>query len=328
MLAVFDGHGDDGHIIAEYMRDHLPSLVFNHAAFNTFIRKPDNIEPPPKSPEEAEAMLERARSMKDRVSSFPVLASYAKGEREADLRRDVETALKDSLKKCEMQLLSNRDVDCNLSGCTACVAVICGNHLTIANIGDSRATLLRVPPKGTPGGRPLFPSVLTIDHKPSLPGETKRILLAGGRVKAVSYEDGQDGPVRVWCNDQDLPGLSMSRSVCDVLGKRAGVSSAPDFYSYTLNAEDAYIVIASDGLWEFINAVDVADVVAATALEAHDELIAYEANGGDKSGKDPPLEHIQLALDRLADAATRRFLSQEGYADDVSIIIAEIVKKV
>ena len=328
MLAVFDGHGDDGHIIAEYMRDHLPSLVFNHAAFNTFIRKPDNIEPPPKSPEEAEAMLERARSMKDRVSSFPVLASYAKGEREADLRRDVETALKDSLKKCEMQLLSNRDVDCNLSGCTACVAVICGNHLTIANIGDSRAMLLRVPPKGTPGGRPLFPSVLTIDHKPSLPGETKRILLAGGRVKAVSYEDGQDGPVRVWCNDQDLPGLSMSRSVCDVLGKRAGVSSAPDFYSYTLNAEDAYIVIASDGLWEFINAVDVADVVAATALEAHDELIAYEANGGDKSGKDPPLEHIQLALDRLADAATRRFLSQEGYADDVSIIIAEIVKKV
>lgn len=326
MLAVFDGHGDDGHIIAEYMRDHLPAMVFNHVAFNSFVRKPDNIEPPPTSPKEAEVMSERARTMKDRVSSFPALPSYAKGEREADLRRDVETALKDSLKKCEMQLLSNRDVDCNLSGCTACVAVICGNHVTIANVGDSRASLLRVPPKGS-SGSPLLPSVLTIDHKPSLPGETKRILLAGGRVKAVSYEDGQDGPVRVWCNDQDLPGLSMSRSICDVLGKKAGVSSAPDFYTYTLAAEDAYIVIASDGLWEFINAVDVADVVAATALEAHDELVAYEASGGEKSGKEPPLEHIQLALDRLADAATRRFLAQEGYADDVSIIIAEVVRK-
>ena len=326
MLAVFDGHGDYGHLIAEYMRDHLPALVFNHTAFKSFVRKPDNIEPPPMSSEAANIMSERAKLMKDRVTSFPALPSYAKGEREIELRRDVETALKDSLKKCEMQLLLNNTIDCNLSGCTACVVVICGNQVTVANVGDSRATLLRVPPKGSKGG-PLLPAILTIDHKPSLPGETKRILLAGGRVKAVSYEDGQDGPVRVWCNDQDLPGLSMSRSICDVLGKKAGVSSAPDFYTYTLAPEDAYIVIASDGLWEFINAVDVADVVAATALEAHEEMTAYIASGGENSGKEPPLEHIQLALDRLADAATRRFLAQEGYADDVSIILAEIVKR-
>jgi hypothetical protein len=42
--------------------------------------------------------------------------------------------------------------------------------------GDSRAVLF----KRGPGGKGLVPTAVTRDHKPNLPSETKRILLAGG----------------------------------------------------------------------------------------------------------------------------------------------------
>ncbi|RYY71428.1 hypothetical protein EON63_21720 [archaeon] len=39
---------------------------------------------------------------------------------------------------------------------------------------------------------------LTMDHKPDLPAEKARIEAKGGRVFAVEYDDGVDGPARVW----------------------------------------------------------------------------------------------------------------------------------
>jgi hypothetical protein len=50
-------------------------------------------------------------------------------------------------------------------------------------------------------------------------GEKQRILSAGGRVFAVEYEDGQDGPQRVWLGHMDVPGLAMSRSLGDKVSK-------------------------------------------------------------------------------------------------------------
>ncbi len=43
------------------------------------------------------------------------------------------------------------------------------------------------------------------------PDEKARILAAGGRVFAVEYDDGVDGPPRVWLGHMDVPGLAMSR---------------------------------------------------------------------------------------------------------------------
>ena len=44
----------------------------------------------------------------------------------------------------------------------------------------------------------------------------------------------------------------MSRSVGDTVGKAAGVISTPEITTHTLTDADRYLVIASDGLWEFI----------------------------------------------------------------------------
>lgn len=69
------------------------------------------------------------------------------------------------------------------------------------------------------------PCLPTHQHTPTSnpPQKTQaRILGAGGRVFAVSYDDGVDGPPRVWLGHMDIPGLAMSRSLGDAVAHTAG----------------------------------------------------------------------------------------------------------
>ena len=77
---------------------------------------------------------------------------------------------------------------------------------------------------------------------------------------AVEYDDGVDGPARVWLGHMDVPGLAMSRSLGDVVAHSAGVSSEPEFFEHEFNQnqhEDIILVMASDGLWEFMSDQEV-----------------------------------------------------------------------
>ena len=56
----------------------------------------------------------------------------------------------------------------------------------------------------------------------------------------------------MWLPDQDLPGLAMSRSLGDVLAHSVGVSSIPEVTEYVVNELDKFVVIATDGVWEFL----------------------------------------------------------------------------
>lgn len=76
------------------------------------------------------------------------------------------------------------------------------------------------------------------DHKPDTPAEKARIQSAGGRVFAVRYDDGIDGPARVWLAHADIPGLAMSRSLGDKVAHTAGVSSEPEIFE--VNAHSSY----------------------------------------------------------------------------------------
>jgi serine/threonine protein phosphatase PrpC len=346
MLAVFDGHGEDGHFIAQHFRDRLPDLVFGHKKFSTFLPLADNVPPPSDDPAEIEAAADRAQKQVFKTSVLPPLG-------EPRPRRDVAGALKAAILAVEKEVLARNDIDCGLAGSTGCVAIISGDHVTVANVGDSRAVLVRTAAAdagagagGTDGGPTLLrlvPAPLTIDHKPTMASETRRILLAGGRVHAIKYDDGVEGPMRVWCRDEDVPGLAMSRSLCDTVGKRAGIVSTPDIFTYSLADTDAFLIVASDGLWEFMGAREIADIVGQTAAEAQLQQLAYEAAVAQRAGDDDgghggvgggggdhlpplaePMQHMQLALDALAEASGARWQAREGVIDDISIILAEI----
>lgn len=323
LLAVFDGHGDNGHIVSGYFRDHMPALVFGSPKMHDFVPIADNIPPPSASTYPQPAT---------KTSVLPAVGAPR-------LRRNVAGAVAEALQKCEKAVLADKSIDCSLSGCTGCVVVITGDSVTVANVGDSRAILVRTVVTTSAAGETvsvaLQPYQLTVDHKPTLLSETKRILIKGGRVHSIRYDDGGEGPVRVWLANDDIPGLAMSRSLGDTVGKKAGVVSEPDFYHYTMCREDAFIVVASDGLWEFTPLPEVADTIGQTHAQFAQLYAEYAAavqayNERAAAGElveEPPVEpppHLSLALDALGAAAAQHWQEREGVMDDTSIVIAEI----
>ena len=53
----------------------------------------------------------------------------------------------------------------------------------------------------------------------------------------------------------------MSRSFGDRVAHSVGVSADPETRTFTLTHNDKFLVIASDGVWEFLSNEDVANIV-------------------------------------------------------------------
>lgn len=209
-----------------------------------------------------------------------------------DWTNDPKRATADAIAKVERNLLRNYRIDSEFSGTTLSMAIVRGNHLTGVNVGDSRV-ILGKEDKGI-----LAFQDVTFDHKPDSPQEKERILACGGRVFAVEYDDGIDGPPRVWLGHMDIPGLAMSRSLGDVVAHSAGVISEPEFTDYELNPEtDRFIVVATDGLWEFVDNQEAVELV---------------------DGQVGPTD----AVDVLVTEAATRWMQEEQVIDDTTIIVA------
>ncbi len=58
-----------------------------------------------------------------------------------------------------------------------------------------------------------------------------------------------------------VPGLAMSRSLGDYLAHSVGVSAKPQLIDYVIDLDDEALVIASDGVWEFLSNEHVAQIV-------------------------------------------------------------------
>mmetsp|Transcript_20134 Transcript_20134/g.60767 ORF Transcript_20134/g.60767 Transcript_20134/m.60767 type:complete len:492 (-) Transcript_20134:1012-2487(-) len=152
------------------------------------------------------------------------------------------------------------------SGTTALVAVIRGNHLVVANAGDSRAVLSRA-------GKAVE---LSSDHKPHKECERRRIFAAGGTV----------------CNEQRIGGeLTVSRAIGDYHldnlkvcrdGSLGGpLTAAPEVREHRITAADEFLLLACDGLWD-VSSSQAAVNFAAAKLRQHNnaeqcaaELVQY-----------------------------------------------------
>jgi serine/threonine protein phosphatase PrpC len=160
-------------------------------------------------------------------------------------------------------------------GSTAVVAVLLADGtLAIANVGDSRAVLMR-------GGRA---HTLSVDHKPNVREERLRIEKGGG---AVVWS----GVWRVGVgNGGGLGGggggggglLALSRAFGDrPLKLGAGVVATPDVRVTRLGEHDEILVLASDGAFDVLTgqevlmiARDAAGCASAAARAVADEALA------------------------------------------------------
>lgn len=206
------------------------------------------------------------------------------------------------------------------SGTTVVTVMLSGNNLTCANVGDSRAVLGSLKPKeeaalfGDNGDKQIesisgpdssgkmiwISTSLSIDHKPDRADELERILNTDGRVDPFREENGDPvGPARVWLKTQNVPGLAMSRSIGDLVAESVGVIPEPEFFELTLNESDKFLVLASDGVWEFID---------------NDECVRLVAPYWENNDPDG-------ACKKLVDLSVEHWQREDEVIDDITLIV-------
>jgi serine/threonine protein phosphatase PrpC len=261
LFAVADGHGINGREVSSYIKERFPLL----------LKKDHNFLPNPRK-------------------ALMLTASRVNSE------------------------LQKQDFDVNFSGSTFVSVLIKGKKLWCANIGDSRAFIARQLPdnfqshKNLRGkssstsytGNHWMSIALSRDHKPNESDESSRITRNGGRVEAYQDEHGNPfGPARVWLKTQNIPGLAMSRSFGDRVASTVGVISEPEILEFDLTAEDKFVVLASDGVFEFLSNEDVLKIV----------VPFWRVN--DSAG----------ASEVLAKEAKYKWMKEEEVIDDITCIV-------
>lgn len=152
---------------------------------------------------------------------------------------DTKLAISETYKQTDMDFLDAEKDTFRDDGSTASTAVLVGNHLYVANVGDSRTVISKA-------GKAI---ALSEDHKPNRLDERKRIESAGGVV--------------MWAGTWRVGGvLAMSRAFGNRMLKQFVVAE-PEIQEQEINEELELLVLASDGLWDVVpneDAVSIARV--------------------------------------------------------------------
>ena len=230
IFGVFDGHG--GCEVAKFVANHFTE---------EFLKNPNYLRNDIKKALE-ENYQKMDSLMLEKEGSEELLAEYQKSKEEA-------AKIKENNKNSQIEMLRQvidpkEQPDAKISmftGCTANVLVIQDKKLYFANAGDSRSVICK---KGQA-------IAMSVDHKPSIPAELKRIEKAGGWVS--------DGRV--------LGNLNLSRGIGDseykvdkkLKPEQQIISNFPDIKTDNLTDDVDFIVIACDGIWDCKTNQEVCD---------------------------------------------------------------------
>ena len=213
ILGVLDGHGINGHLVSQFVSRYIINRIKNHPLLKNL-----------KNPKELYNKL--------RLNGYEIIANIFT---EADIQ------------------LTKQTFNSENSGTTCIIVIQLEEHIICANAGDSRAIVIfdEANNKNLSNTK-IYP--LSFDCKPEIPMEKERIYQHGGTVEQLIDENGNGvGPFRVWVEGEDYPGLAMSRSIGDFEAKNIGVIPNPQIIEYEINYKSKYMIICSDGIWEFIN---------------------------------------------------------------------------
>ena len=260
IFGVLDGHGPDGHHVSNFASDFIPSQIINH--------------PEIKKLSDPELIYQKLKENNCQIIT------------EAFLLCDEE------LKKVEF--------DAYGSGCTCNLIIHIGEHILCTNVGDSRAIVAYDDNTDDQELNYLEHAQLSIDYKPELENEKNRILLSGGTVAQMENQFGEGvGPYRVWAKGQNYPGLAMSRSIGDLKGKSIGIIAEPGILEYDINETTKFIIIASDGVWEFLKNEDVIEMGKSFYIENDTSNICH----------------------RIVDTSASVWKSRDVVVDDITVVV-------
>lgn len=153
-----------------------------------------------------------------------------------DFMKDTKSAIVEAFKQTDVDYLNEEKGQQKDAGSTASTAVILGDRLLVANVGDSRVVACR-------DGSAI---PLSIDHKPDRSDERERIEQAGGFI--------------IWAGTWRVGGvLAVSRAFGDKMLKPYVVAD-PEIQEETIDGVD-FLIIASDGLWNVLSNKEAVTIV-------------------------------------------------------------------
>lgn len=192
------------------------------------------------------------------------------------------------------------------SGCTAVVCCVQRDAIVVANAGDSRAVLCR-------RGKAID---LSEDHKPNLPQELARITRAGGCI----VEQKTLGPTQYRVNGN----LNLSRCIGDLVYKQQSdlppeeqlICCTPDVKTFRRQADDEFIVLACDGVWDVLSSQEVVDFIRPQLARARSAEEASEA------GVSPVLE------DLLDHCLSPNLMQTRGLGgDNMTVLVVRLLQR-
>ena len=223
IFGVYDGHGKDGHLVSNYIKQEI----------NSFFQNKSNLNMDFSSHNKTFILNSIAHRLKD--DNYRILNSFF---------CDLDNKLK-----------SEEDIDSHNSGSTAITIFKIKNRIICCNIGDSRAILIKKNNNSVSDSNTEI-ICLNSEHKPYILSEKKRILKKGGEIRIAS-EDIH----RIYFTGKDYPGLSISRAIGDISSKSIGVSNKPEYFETLINEDYCYIVVGSDGLFDYLSTNEIESVV-------------------------------------------------------------------
>ena len=212
-------------------------------------------------------------------------------------KKEINSIIQKTFLKCNEKLLNNKIINSNFSGSTCISLIYTPNKIIVSNIGDSRAVL----------GKYISESQkwkavdLSRDHKPTEKDEAQRIIENGGRIQPFTNEETGEfiGPQRVWIKNDDIPGLAMTRSFGDRVAASVGTISCPEIKEFELKEEDKFMILASDGVWEFIDSNECVNIIKDYYLK----------------------DEIKSCCENLYFESKKRWMKEEEVVDDITMIL-------
>lgn len=220
LFGIFDGHG--GPEVAQFVGKHFTEEFVKNAKFLT----------DPKTALE-ETFLKMDEIMLEEPGRLELIELFKKSKEDGKkIKENSKNAQIESLREA-IDPKEQPDAQISLfTGCTANVLVIRGGILYFANAGDSRSVLCK---RGQC-------YQMSMDHKPTLENELKRIERAGG-----------------WVSEGRLLGnINLSRGLGDSEYKMDPnlkpseqiLSAFPEVRSEALADDCDFAIVACDGIWE------------------------------------------------------------------------------
>ncbi|PQQ08871.1 protein phosphatase 2C 77 [Prunus yedoensis var. nudiflora] len=143
---------------------------------------------------------------------------------------------------------------------------------------------------------------LSVDHKPNREDECARIEAAGGKVIQ-------------WNGSRVFGVLAMSRSIGDRYLK-PWIIPDPEVVFVSREKEDECLILASDGLWDFMTNQEACDI-------ARRRILLWHKKYGDTTMSMERGEGVDPAAQAAADYLSRLAL-QKGSKDNITVVVVDL----